>query len=138
MTLILDAGPLIALADLRDSRWRSVQDQLDREQGDLVLSAVVSAEVDYLLGVRHGRSARLSFLADLAAGTFTIESMTRSEHALALDLERRYADLDLGLADASTIVLAARFDTRRILTFDHRHFRSVSPLQGGSFEVLPA
>jgi len=47
------------------------------------------------------------------------------------------ADLRLGLADLSVVVLAARLDTLRILTFDYRHFRAVRPLQGGSFVLLP-
>jgi uncharacterized protein len=35
-------------------------------------------------------------------------------------------------------VLAARWETRRILTLDQRAFRAVTPLQGGAFIVLPA
>jgi hypothetical protein len=42
------------------------------------------------------------------------------------------------LADCAAVVLARRFRTRRLLTFDDRHFRTVGPLQGGSFELLPA
>ena len=43
----------------------------------------------------------------------------------------------LGLADASLVVLALRFRTRRLLTFDDRAFRTVVPLQGGAFTLLP-
>jgi hypothetical protein len=34
-------------------------------------------------------------------------------------------------------MLAARFRTRRLLTFDERAFRTVTPLQGGRFVLLP-
>jgi uncharacterized protein len=51
---------------------------------------------------------------------------------------RRYRDLELGLADASIVVLAERFGTRRLLTLEERAFRSVTPLQGGQFTLLPA
>jgi hypothetical protein len=34
--------------------------------------------------------------------------------------------------------LAHRHRTRRLLTFDERNFRSVSPLYGGSFSLFPA
>jgi predicted nucleic acid-binding protein len=54
-----------------------------------------------------------------------------------VELDRRYADLDLGLADLSIAVLARKLATRRILTFE-RHFRAVRPLQGGAFTLLPA
>jgi hypothetical protein len=38
----------------------------------------------------------------------------------------------------ATMALAERYGTRRLLTFDERHFRAVTPLQGGAFELLPA
>ncbi|MDQ3361615.1 MAG: VapC toxin family PIN domain ribonuclease, partial [Actinomycetota bacterium] len=60
------------------------------------------------------------------------------EIGVARGLARRYGDLELGLADVSLIVLARRYGTRRIVTFDERAFRTVEPLQGGSFTVLPA
>lgn len=77
-------------------------------------------------------------MQDLAAGRFTIESLTREEHGVALTIHDRYSDLELGLADLSIIVLAHRHHTRRLLTFDERHFRSLAPLTGGSFTLLPA
>jgi len=35
-------------------------------------------------------------------------------------------------------VLARRYSTTRIVTFDERAFRTVVPLHGGTFTVLPA
>lgn len=138
MTLLIDAAPLIALADRQDRARPDVQAVLARAPGPLVVPAPVTAEVDYLLGVRLGAVARRAFLTDLAAGRFQVESLDRAEHGRALDLDGRYADLDLGLADLSVVVLADRFATRDVLTFDHRHFRTVAPLQGGAFRLLPA
>jgi predicted nucleic acid-binding protein len=54
------------------------------------------------------------------------------------DLDSRYADLDLGLADCALVIVARRYDTTRIISFDERHFRAVRPLQGGTFTILPA
>jgi predicted nucleic acid-binding protein len=48
-----------------------------------------------------------------------------------------YGEFDLGITDASLVVLAARYETRDVLTFDERHFRKVTPIQGGSFRLLP-
>ena len=56
----------------------------------------------------------------------------------AMQIVGRYRDLRLGLADASLVVVAERYSTRRLLTFDERAFRAVSPLQGGAFTILPA
>lgn len=138
MTLLLDAAPLVALADRRDPAAASVRDALLREPGPLVIPAPVTAEVDYLLGRRLGQSARWAFLDDLAQSRFVVGCLDPDDHAEAARLDRQYSALDLGLADCALIVLAARHDTRRLLTFDARHFRVVRPLQGGWFDLLPA
>lgn len=138
MTLLVDAAPLVALADRRDSARDAVRAALQNEAGPLVIAAPVTAEVDYLLGRRIGRTARLAILDDLAASRFVVESLRVSEYADVAALDRQYAALDLGLADCATMVLAARLGTRRILTFDHRHYLAVVPPQGGTSELLPA
>lgn len=138
MTLILDAAPLVALADSADRMSEPVRQALQAEDGPLVIPAPVSAEVDYLLGVRHGEFARRRFLADLAKARFEVACLEREEYATVASLNAGHADLGLGLADCSIVVLAERFRTRRLLSFDERHFRAVRPLQGGAFELLPA
>lgn len=138
MTLVLDAGPLVTLADERDPQRRSILEILRAEGGSLVVPAPVTAEIDYLLGRRFGPAARRAFLADLAARRYESAGLDARDHAHALELDRRYADLDLGLADLSIVVLARKLQTHRILTFDERHFRAVRPLQGGAFRLLPA
>jgi hypothetical protein len=50
----------------------------------------------------------------------------------------RYHDQEVGLADASIVVLAERHDTSDVLTLDERHFRVLRTAQGGEFRVLPA
>jgi predicted nucleic acid-binding protein len=137
VTLIVDAAPLIALADHRDPMQPRVEALLRDEPGELVIPAPTTAEVDYLLGRRLGRVARLAFLDDLAAGRFTVASVGTGDYPVIVDLERRYDDLDAGLADLSAVVVADRYGTRRILTFDERHFRALRPLSGGHFTLLP-
>jgi SAM-dependent methyltransferase len=48
------------------------------------------------------------------------------------------AVLEIGLADASIAVVAARARTTRLLTLDERHFRAMQPLWGEVFHLLPA
>jgi uncharacterized protein len=137
VTLLLDAGPLVAVADRRD-RMRSVTERLLREEpGPLVIPGPVSAEVDCLLAHRLGEDARRAFLDDLAAGRFLVECLREDEYRLVAQLERTYSDLAPGLSDLSIVVLARRFQTRRIATFDARHFRVLRPLDGETFTLLP-
>ena len=53
------------------------------------------------------------------------------------DVIERYRDQDIGVTDASLVVLARRYETRRILTLDRRHFEVLRPLNGGRFQVVP-
>jgi predicted nucleic acid-binding protein len=110
---------------------------LEDEPGALIIPAPVSAEVDYMLRRRLGAHAARAFLADLADGRFQVDGLTREEHGIVLSLHDRYVGLDLGLTDLSVIVLAHRHRTRRLVTFDERDFRPVSPIQGGTFTLLP-
>jgi hypothetical protein len=138
VTLVVDAAPLVALADRRDPMGSRIENLLRDEPGELVIPVPVTAEVDYLLGRRLGRSARLAFLDDLAAGRFTVANLEPDDYGVVAGLERRYDDLDVGLADLGVIVVAKRYGTRRLLTFDERHFRALRPLDGGQFTLLPS
>jgi uncharacterized protein len=138
VALIVDAGALYAQADADEPRHAAVVGVLQSERETLVTTELAVAEADYLILDRLGLDVELAFLDDLADGTFVTGCLTRSELQTARTVVERYADLRIGLADASLVVLADRFKTRRILTFDERAFRVVAPLGGGTFTILPA
>lgn len=84
-------------------------------------------------------TAELRFLDSLAS-SFVVPTLDSHELRAAAKLCSRYRDQEIGLADASIVVLAARFSTRHLATFDERHFRAVRPLDddAGTFTLLPA
>jgi predicted nucleic acid-binding protein len=137
VTFIIDAAPLVALSQPDEPQRTAILDALRTEPGALVIPAPVTAEIDYMLGERFGRAARMAFLRDLATGRFDVACLEREDYATIGELDARYADLELGLADCAVIALARRYETNRIVSFDERHFRAVTPLQGGAFTILP-
>ena len=138
MSLLLDAGALYAQADRADPHHAAVVEIIQSVREPLITSAIALAEADNLILTRLGVDVELLFLEDLAEGTFQAECLNRAELRLASEIARRHRDLAIGLADASLVVLAKRFNTRRLVTFDERAFRNVMPLQGGTFSLLPA
>jgi predicted nucleic acid-binding protein len=138
LTLLIDAAPIVALADPNEPQREAILSVLRDEPGALVMPAPVTAEVDYLLDRRFSHAARSAFLRDLASARFIVANLEHEDYAAIIDLEARYADLGLGLADCSLVVLAHRYSTSRLLTFDERHFRALTPLAGGAFELMPA
>ena len=135
---MIDAAPLVALADPDEPLRDHILAALSTEQGALVIPAPTTAEVDCLVGQRFAHAARRAFLRDLAAGRFEVPALDREEYATIVELEAQYEDLRLGLADCALVVLADRFDTTRIVSFDERHFRAVTSLGGEPFTILPA
>lgn len=138
MALLIDAGVLYAHTDEDEPRHRSVATFLDGTDEALVTTELVLAEADYLILKRLGPEAESLFLHDLAEGTYLSTCLSSADLRTAEEVVNRYRDLRLGLADASLVVAAKTFETNRILTFDERAFRAITPLQGGAFQVLPA
>jgi predicted nucleic acid-binding protein len=138
VTVVIDAAPLVAFGDANDPHFPRIDELLRTVDGPLIIPTPVTAEVDYLLGQRVGRGPRRNFIADLAAGRFTVAGLEREDYATIGELNARYADLELGLADCALVVIADRYKTNRILSFDERHFRAVTPIQGGAFTILPS
>jgi predicted nucleic acid-binding protein len=124
------------VADASDPDHRLLVATLEKWPGELVVSAFSAAEADHLVLTRLGVDAELALIDDLAI-TYTVQALDPAGLKRARDLCARYRDLQLGLADASIVVLAEQWSTRMIATFDQRHFRAVVPLQGGAFRLLP-
>ncbi len=95
------------------------------------------AETDHLATTRGGARGVRAFRADVRAGAYLVEWWP-SAAGSAAELADRYADLGVGLTDASLVVLAARVGSVEIATFDERHFRTIRPLGGAdAFRLLP-
>lgn len=136
--IILDTSGLLAAIDASQRHHRAAADVLRRSTEPLLLSPFVLAELDYLLSTRVSGSAAAALLGQVAAGAYRLEPMDAVDVAQAAEVIDRYRDLELGLADASLVVLAARHDVRDILTLDERHFRAVADTRGRPFRILPA
>jgi hypothetical protein len=102
-----------------------------------LLSPFVLAELDYLIASRVGQSARASLLEEVKRGAYLLETMTSADVASAHTIIKRYADLEISLADASIVVLAERHRVRDVLTLDQRHFRILTA-DDEPLRLLPA
>ena len=138
MALIIDAGALYAQADADEPRHGAVAAVLAEEREAIITSELAVAEADYLILDRLGVDVEVAFLEDLESATFQVECLTREEIRIGRRLIEQYRGLRIGLADASLILLADRYRTARLLTFDERAFRAIPPLAGGTFTILPA
>jgi predicted nucleic acid-binding protein len=136
--VILDTSGLLAAVDSGQRLHDAAREALEGASGPLLLSPFVLAELDYLLATRVGRAAELALLSEVARGAYRLEPFSTADVAEAVAVIERYADLKLGLADASIVVLADRHNALDILTLDERHFRVLAGPGGRPFRLLPA
>jgi len=97
----------------------------------------VHAEVDYLLATRRGVREKLLAVRELSGGAWELPAFDSADVRQAADIVERYADQIIGLADASLVILAARYRTDRLLALDHRHFRVIRTASGRPFTLVP-
>jgi uncharacterized protein len=135
--LLCDTSGLLAYLDASDAHWARVSTVIEANPGPFVVSPYVIAELDYLLATRRGVGAELAALSELSGGAWELPTFDASDLREACSIVDRYQDQDIGVADASLVVLAHRYRTDRLLTLDHRHFRVIRTKAGRPFTILP-
>lgn len=137
--LILDTSALLAYFNSTEPLHEAVAAVVEQDTDALlVVSPYVIAELDYLLAARVSVAAELAVLAELASGAWELAELSPLDLANAARIVERYADQQVGVTDASLVVLADRYDTRRVVTLDRRHFDVLRATDGGVLEVLPS
>jgi predicted nucleic acid-binding protein len=131
--LICDTGALLDYLVANAPDHRLFRKAIDKARTRYI-PALVLAEVDYFL--RNERRAMQTFMQDVARGAFTYVPPSLDQLSRAMEIDRRYADLGLGLVDGSVVALAETLGIRRLATRDVRHFAAVRLRDGGSFDLV--
>ncbi len=135
--MIIDTSALLAYVDANEPQHHAVAEVIEGSEEPLVVSPYVIAEVDYLVLTRHGAEAEHGVLDELAGGAWELAVMDRDRLSMAADIVQRYADVPIGLTDASNMVLAQAYRTNTIATLDRRHFSILRFGDGSAPKILP-
>jgi len=135
--ILVDTGPLYAMAD-RDDDWHGrVVTFLEGLRDDLVVPVTVLPEAAYLLAAHLGPAAEQKLVQSTVNGEMAIEELTHQDLRRALELLRRYEDARIGLVDATVVAIAERLRITRILTTDRKDFTLIRPRHCRAFDLLP-
>ncbi len=135
--LIVDTGPLVAVANERDRDHHRVRVLLEAHPGPLVTTALVMAEAGWLIRHQLGVGAETALYRAVAGGELHVETLFLVDWARVAELVDVYADIGLDAADASVVAIAERLDQTVIATLDERDFRIVRPSHTDVFELVP-
>lgn len=137
--IVVDAGPLVALADSDDKHHARTVAWLSRTSQPLAVPTIVLAEACYLIEREVNARAEARFVRELIGSPqFHVTPPTDNDLLRAADLVEQYADLRIGISDATVVAVAERLHATIIATIDTRHFRAVRPRHVAGFEIVPA
>ncbi len=135
MAVVADSAPLIAAASRTDAFHLLARRLVAAAGRDLIVPDPVAVEVDWMLRDRVDTSTARRFLGSLVSGALQRMTLPPSLFAEATAIDGMYADLDLGLVDASVMAVAQALDAT-VLTFDFTHFRAAMPKRGRPWRLM--
>lgn len=135
--IIADTCLLLAFFKSDDADHAAARTVMAAHRGEVIVSPLVVAELGYLVQRHLGVQAEIDVMTELAEGDYDIPLVSGPDLAACGQVLQDYADLAIGITDATLVILADRYNTRRIGTFDRRHFSALRGLDGHPFELLP-
>jgi predicted nucleic acid-binding protein len=139
--IVADTGGLLrGLASTRDGKPSFPEyEEILTSARLVIVPGLVLAEVDYFL--RENRVAMRKLVGEIfdPATRYEYELPLPSDIIRALELDARFAELNLGLVDGSVAAVAERRHVYRVLTTDRRDFAAirVGPRLTRALELLP-
>ena len=135
--IVCDTGPLVAAVDADDHHHDECLELLETVEGPLIVPVTVAVEVCQLVERVRGAAAEAAFLRSLVGGDLVLEPIGPGDLARAAELVDTYADLPLGMVDASVVAVAERLRITELATLDRRHFSVVRPTHAAAFTLVP-
>ncbi len=135
--MIVDTSALLSFLYKGEVSHEKSAKALASADGPLVVSPYILAELDYLVLSRYGTRHEQAVLAELCSGAWELATMDVARVQRAAAIVERYADVPIGLADASNIVFAEDYGTTTIATLDRRHFSILRLSDGRAPTLVP-
>ncbi|HUP62050.1 MAG TPA: PIN domain-containing protein [Thermoanaerobaculia bacterium] len=136
--ILLDTSGLLAALFADQNQHEACAQVLRDAEPPFLLSPFILAETDYLIQKYGGIVAERLFLTEVVRGAYELVIFDKEDMRLAVGVVATYSDLQIGIADASLVALAERYECRDVLTLDLRHFRAMRPGRRRRFRISPA
>ena len=133
--ILVDAGPLVALADRSDAHHAPCVKALKSMREPLATVWPALTEAVYLL--QRWPKAQSELLALVETGALRILSLGREDAPRMRALMEKYGDLPMDLADAALVRVAERERVRTVFTIARHDFSVYRPIGVGKFRIVP-
>ncbi|MCA9870879.1 MAG: PIN domain-containing protein [Caldilineae bacterium] len=137
MTAIVDTSFLVSLINPREQSHQACAAVARSASERLILPQVVLPEATYLVDKYLGHTAMRAMVRQLMQAAWHLEPLIGGDIERIAAVLDQYHDQDIDFADAGVVAIAERFNVRRILTLDRRHFTMIRPRHCAAFKILP-
>lgn len=115
-SILIDAGPLIALFDRDDKYHDKIKDYIKKNKVKFVSTIAVITEVTHMLDFNI--RAQIGFLEWISQEGIIIHNINQKEIIRIIELSKKYHDVPMDFADATLVVTAEQTGIREIISID--------------------
>lgn len=115
-SILIDAGPLIALFDRDDKYHDKIKDYIKGNKVKFVSTIAVITEVTHMLDFNV--RAQIGFLEWISQEGIIIHDINQKEIIRIIELSKKYHDVPMDFADATLVVAAEQTGIREIISID--------------------
>jgi predicted nucleic acid-binding protein len=137
VTVVVDTGVLLAAADADDADHERCAMLLRQYRGELRVPAPVVPECSWQIEQNLGPVSEARFLRLISSGQFKVIDLAAADYERCAELIEAYADLSLGLVDASVVTVAENLNVVTVATLNRRDFTVVRPRHVEGLELIP-
>ena len=115
-TILIDAGPLIALFDKDDNYHEKVINFLKGKKYKYITTNAVITEVTYMLN--FSIEAQILFFEWIMKEGVLLQEIQQNDIARIVELTKKYRDRPMDYADATLVVAAEKTGIKKIISID--------------------
>lgn len=115
-TVLIDAGPLIALFDRDDKYHRAIVEFIKNTDYRFISTTAVLTEVMYMLD--FNMEVQINFLSWVMKEGVIIHEIKQTDIKRIIELTKKYCDRPMDFADATLVIAAEERGIRRMISID--------------------
>jgi predicted nucleic acid-binding protein len=115
-TILIDAGPLIALFNKHDKYHKKVKNFISTGQFRFLSTTAVLTEVLHMLD--FSINAQIDFLEWVMNNGIVLCEIEQSDFPRIIEFTRKYADRPMDFADATLVIASEKTGVRKIISID--------------------
>jgi predicted nucleic acid-binding protein len=115
-SILIDAGPLIALFDKDDKYHERIKRFISLDKYQFVSTTAILTEVLYMLDFNI--NVQIDFLEWIMHKGLTLSDIQLGDIPRIIELTQKYADRPMDFADATLVIVAEKTGIRKIISID--------------------